>query len=52
MILQSLLTLADGVLSSAFGVKAAVIANLRSTITPYPLIRPLSEPVRAAQPVQ
>lgn len=28
-----------------------MITSLRSAMTPYPLIRPLSEPVRAAQPV-
>ena len=47
--LQSLLQLEDGLLSSAFGVKTSVITSLRAAITPYPLIRPLSEPVRAAQ---
>jgi hypothetical protein len=42
---QSLLTLSDGLLSTAFGVKANVITNLRNSMTQYPLIRPLSEPV-------
>ena len=44
---QSLLTLSDGLLSTAFGVKANVITNLRTSMTQYPLIRPLSEPVSA-----
>ncbi|KAK9834848.1 hypothetical protein WJX81_003498 [Elliptochloris bilobata] len=41
---DSLLMLADGLLSTAFGVKSAAIASLRSTVTPFSLIRPLSEP--------
>lgn len=44
---QSLLTLSDGLLATAFGVKSGDIANLRMAIKPYSLIRPLDEPVRA-----
>lgn len=37
--------MSDELLSTAFGVKANAITNLRMSMTQYPLIRPLSEPV-------